>query len=93
MEYTIDRCYADLEQLLKRPLNTLDYQNVSYWFETYPSDYVHATIITLKNVKIYKSNYISSALASKFDFYKALKQINGESIEEIKPTKKYSFDL
>ena len=84
MAYTINKCYKDLEQLLKRPLNSVDFQNAQYWFEHYPSDLIQTILIYSKSCNIFKSNYISSTLANTFKIYQILLQVRNETSSDLK---------
>lgn len=93
MAYKTNQCYKDLEQLLKRPLNSVDYHNVQYWFEHYPSDYIEAVINVITTKSVMSSNYVSTALAYHYDVYKELKRINGDVVKKATPPNKNPFDL
>ncbi len=83
MNYTISQCYKEVEKILKRPLNSNEYEWIKSWFENYPKDFIEATMISLENTRIYKASYISTTLANHFIFYKSFLKVRGESSEEL----------
>ena len=81
MGYSISQCYKDLENKLNRPINITEFEYVKSWFDTYPSEFIQATFIYLKNARIYKASYISTTLSSWYPQYLALQEVRNEVIE------------
>lgn len=85
MAYSISDCYKDLELILKRPINSLEFAWVESWFERYDPIYIQININICKtNPNIYRASYISNSLASHSSFYNELKNITSLDFNNLK---------
>lgn len=75
MSYSINQVYRDVEQILKRPINTFDFQTINSWITNYDIDYIEFSFSQLKNMpNIYSTNFINTYLFRNYDMYKSIKQ-------------------
>lgn len=95
MAYSYEQCLRDLEQILNRPINPIECQYASSWFDNYPQDHIHTCMEICKGRGVYRASYVSNVLASHYAYYQAYMRANGveeatpiiatPKVEEIKP--------
>lgn len=75
MSYSINQVYKDVEKILKRPINTFDYQAINNWVNNYDLDYIEFSFSQLKNMtNIYSTNYINTYLFRNYEMYNSIKK-------------------
>lgn len=74
MSYSISQAYKDVEQILKRPINSFDFNTINSWFSNYEVDYIEFAFNQIKTMpNIYSTNFINTWLYRNYDFYKGVK--------------------
>ena len=73
MAYSIANAYKDVEQILKRPLNSFEFMKIDSWFSRYSINYLEFSFSKLlKMPNIYSTNFIDTYLFRNYEYFKEL---------------------
>lgn len=69
-KYSEKQCYSDIENILGRTLNQIEYETINQWFKNY--DDIHIlTCITLckKKGSIFSIKYIANTIVQNYEYF------------------------
>lgn len=73
MEYSISNAYKDVEQILKRPLNSFEYMKIETWISRYSLKYLQLSFKQLSKMQnIYSTNFIDTYLFRNYSYYQEI---------------------
>lgn len=85
MEYSISQVYKDVEQILKRTLNSLDFNTINSLIQNYDIGYIQWALAILKTHNVFSTNYIRNFLFNNYQTYQISKQVFATSVETTQP--------
>lgn len=80
MKYSISDAYKDVEQILKRPLNSFDFNTINALIQNYDIKYVQWCLTILKNHNVFSTNYIKTFMFNNLQTYQVSKEMFATSI-------------
>lgn len=80
MNYSISDAYKDVEQILKRPLNSFDFNTINALIQNYDIKYVQWCLTILKNHNVFSTNYIKTFMFNNLQTYQVSKEMFATSI-------------
>ena len=75
MKYSISDAYKDVEQILKRPLNSFDFNTINALIQNYDIKYVQWCLTILKNHNVFSTNYIKTFMFNNLQTYQVSKEM------------------
>ena len=73
MAYSINQAYKDVEQVLNRPLGSMDFYDIGNWFNNYDEDFIKVCIDMCRGRQVFTTKYITSMMFKQYSFYQAVK--------------------
>lgn len=74
MAYSINQAYKDVEQVLNRPLGSMDFYDIGNWFNNYDEDFIKVCIDMCRGRQVFTTKYITSMMFKQYSFYQAMKK-------------------
>lgn len=84
--YSISDAYKDVEQILKRPLNSFDFNTINALIQNYDIKYVQWCLTILKNHNVFSTNYIKTFMFNNLQTYQVSKEMFATSITPTQDT-------
>ena len=73
MAYSINQAYKDVEEVLNRPLGSMDFYDIGNWFNNYDADFIKICIDMCRGRQVFSTKYITSMMFKQYSFYQAVK--------------------
>ena len=97
MSYSVNEAYKDVEQILNRPLGSMDFYDIGNWFNNYDADFIKVCIDMCKGRQVFSTKYITSMMFKQYSFYQAVVSSKGQmhsmnNVEQVKEEQKVEED-
>ena len=78
MSYSVNQAYKDVEEVLNRPLGSMDFYDIGNWFNNYDADFIKICIDMCKGRQVFSTKYITSMMFKQYSFYQAVVSVKGQ---------------
>ena len=78
MSYSVNEAYKDVEQVLNRPLGSMDFYDINNWFNNYDANFIKICIDMCRGRQVFSTKYITSMMFKQYSFYQAVVSVKGQ---------------